>query len=148
MLVTSEREATRIQMMKRHSPGSRHLTLGGAIMLYDAREFVDDLRDLNVTPLHCAKHDPPDLGDRCSYDALHGLGNRPTEAQAKKSRLAGPRLFGGFARPMLCGVARLRSKFTAMAAYDLIRLPNLLGFARMTNRRSSKTNRDRLKSPS
>jgi len=32
------------------------------------------------------------------------------------------------ARPMLGGVARLRFKFTlTMAAYDLIRLPNLLG---------------------
>jgi hypothetical protein len=35
---------------------------------------------------------------------------------------------GGLARPMLRGVARLRFKFTlTMAAYDLIRLPNLLG---------------------
>ena len=35
---------------------------------------------------------------------------------------------GGFASPMLRGVARLRFKFTlTMAAYDLIRLPRLLG---------------------
>jgi hypothetical protein len=35
---------------------------------------------------------------------------------------------GGLARPMLRGVARLRFKFTlTMAAYDLIRLRNLLG---------------------
>jgi hypothetical protein len=35
---------------------------------------------------------------------------------------------GGLARPMLRGGARLRFKFTlTMAAYDLIRLPNLLG---------------------
>jgi hypothetical protein len=33
----------------RHSPGSRRLT-PGADKDYDVHEFVDDLRDLNVTP--------------------------------------------------------------------------------------------------
>jgi hypothetical protein len=35
--------------MVRHSPGSRRLTLG-ADKAYDVHKFVDDLRDLNVTP--------------------------------------------------------------------------------------------------
>jgi hypothetical protein len=37
---------------------------------------------------------------------------------------------GGLARPMLRGPARLRFKFIlTMAAYDLIRLPKLIGAA-------------------
>ena len=35
-------------MVVRHSPGSHRLTLG-ADKAYDVHEFVDDLRDLNVT---------------------------------------------------------------------------------------------------
>jgi hypothetical protein len=37
-----------------HSPGSRRLTLGGD-KGYDVHRFVDDLRDLNVTP-HIAQN--------------------------------------------------------------------------------------------
>jgi len=44
---TIEREAAQT-MIVRHSPGSRRLTLG-ADKAYDVREFLDDLRDLNVT---------------------------------------------------------------------------------------------------
>src|SRR5947208_5080451 len=50
---TIEREAAQT-MIVRHSPGSRRLTLG-ADKAYDVREFVDDLRDLNVTP-HIAQN--------------------------------------------------------------------------------------------
>jgi hypothetical protein len=50
---TIEREAA-LTMMARHSPGSRRLTLG-ADKAYDVHEFVDDLRDLNVTP-HIAQN--------------------------------------------------------------------------------------------
>ena len=50
---TIEREAA-MTMVVRHSPGSRRLTLG-ADKAYDVREFVDDLRDLNVTP-HIAQN--------------------------------------------------------------------------------------------
>jgi hypothetical protein len=41
-------------MVVRHSPGSHRLTLG-ADKAYDVHEFVDDLRDLNVTP-HIAQN--------------------------------------------------------------------------------------------
>jgi hypothetical protein len=41
-------------MVACHSPGSRRLTLG-ADKAYDVHEFVDDLRDLNVTP-HIAQN--------------------------------------------------------------------------------------------
>jgi hypothetical protein len=41
-------------MVARHSPGSRRLTLG-ADKAYDVHGFVDDLRELNVTP-HIAQN--------------------------------------------------------------------------------------------
>jgi len=50
---TIEREAA-VRMVARHSPGSRRLTLG-ADKAYDVHGFVDDLRDLNVTP-HIAQN--------------------------------------------------------------------------------------------
>jgi transposase len=50
---TIEREAA-MTMVVRHSPGSRRLTLG-ADKAYDVHEFVDDLRDLNITP-HIAQN--------------------------------------------------------------------------------------------
>src|SRR5262245_21328470 len=50
---TIERAAAQT-MIVRYSPGSRRLTLG-ADKAYDVREFVDDLRDLNVTP-HIAQN--------------------------------------------------------------------------------------------
>jgi hypothetical protein len=48
-----EREAAQ-KMIVRYSPGSRRLTLG-ADEAYDVRQFVDDLRHLNVTP-HIARN--------------------------------------------------------------------------------------------
>jgi hypothetical protein len=50
---TIEREAA-MTMVARHSPGSGRLTLG-ADKAYDVHEFVDDLRDLNITP-HIAQN--------------------------------------------------------------------------------------------
>jgi hypothetical protein len=50
---TIEREAA-VTMVVRHSPGSCRLTLG-ADKAYDVHGFVDDLRDLNVTP-HIAQN--------------------------------------------------------------------------------------------
>jgi hypothetical protein len=50
---TIEREAAQM-MVVRYSPGSRRLTLD-ADKAYDVREFVNDLRDPNVTP-HIAQN--------------------------------------------------------------------------------------------
>jgi hypothetical protein len=123
---TIEREAAQT-MIVRHSPGSRRLTLG-ADKAYDVREFVDDLRDLNVTP-HIAQN----TSNRTSaIDARTTRHPGYAISQRQRKRTEEPfgwaKTIGGLARPMLRGVARLRFKFTlTMAAYDLIRLPNLLG---------------------
>jgi hypothetical protein len=108
-------------------PGSQRLTLG-ADKAYDVHAFVDDLRDLNVPP-HIAQN----TNNRSS-----GIDARTTRhpgdaiSQQKRKRTEEPfgwaKMIGGLARPMLRGAARLRFKFTfTMAAYDLIRLPKLLG---------------------
>jgi hypothetical protein len=123
---TIEREAAQT-MIVRHSPGSRRLTLG-ADKAYDVREFVDDLRDLNVTP-HIAQNT---TNRTSAIDARTTRQPGYAISQQKRKRTEEPfgwaKTIGGLARPMLRGVARLRFKFTlTMAAYDLIRLPHLLG---------------------
>ena len=123
---TIEREAA-VTMVVRHSPGSRRLTLG-ADKAYDVHGFVDDLRDLNVTP-HIAQN---------TTNRSSAIDVRTTRhpgyaiSQQKRKRTEEPfgwgKTIGGLARPMLRGLARLRFKFIlTMAAYDLIRLPKLLG---------------------
>ena len=123
---TIEREAAQI-MVVRYSPGSRRLTLG-ADKAYDAREFVDDLRDLNVTP-HIAQN----TSNRSSaIDARTTRHPGYAISQQKRKRTEEPfgwaKTIGGLARPMLRGVTRMRFKFIlTMVAYDLVRLPKLLG---------------------
>ena len=116
-------------MVVRRSPGSRRITLG-ADKGYDAREFVDDLRELNVTP-HVAQN----TSNRAS--AIDGRTTRQPGyaiSQQKRKLVEEPfgwaKTIGGLARPMLRGAQRLGFKFTlTMAAYDLIRLPKLIGAA-------------------
>ena len=117
---TIERQAAQI-MIARYSPGSRRLTLG-ADKAYDVREFVDDLRDLNVTP-HIVQNT---TGRTSAVDARTTRHPGYAISQQKRKRTEEPfgwaKTIGGLARPMLRGVARLRFKFTlTMAAYDLIR---------------------------
>ena len=123
---TIEREAA-MTMVVRHSPGSRRLTLG-ADKAYDVHEFIDDLRDLNVTP-HIAQNT---TNRSSAIDARTTRHPGYAISQQKRKRTEEPfgwaKMIGGLARPMLRGAARLRFKFTlTMAAYDLIRLPKLLG---------------------
>jgi len=123
---TIEREAAQT-MLVRYSPGSRRLTLG-ADKAYDVREFVNDLRDLNVTP-HIAQNTS---GRSSAIDARTTRHPGYEISQYKRKRAEEPfgwgKSIGGLARPMFRGVARPRFKFAlTMAAYDLIRLPKLLG---------------------
>jgi hypothetical protein len=98
---TIEREAA-LTMVMRHSPGSRRLTLG-ADKAYDVQEFVDDLRDLQVT-LHIAQN---------TTNSSSAIDVRTTRhpgyaiSQQKRERTEEPfgwaRTIGAFARPMLRG---------------------------------------------
>ena len=125
---TIEREAAK-SMVARHSPGSRRITLG-ADKAYDAAEFVDDLRELNVTP-HIAQNQS---GRRSAIDGRTTRHPGYAISQQKRKRTEEPfgwgKTIGGLARPMLRGAKRLAFKFTlTMAAYDLVRLPKLLAAA-------------------
>ena len=89
---------------------------------------VSDMRDFNVTP-HVAQNTTNRLSAidgrtirHCGYEV----------SQQKRKRVEKPfgwgKTIGGLARPMLRGVKQLDFKFTlTMAAYNLIKLPRLIG---------------------
>ena len=114
------------EMIVRHSPGARRLTLG-ADKGYDARAFVADLRDFNVTP-HVAQNL---TGRRSAIDGRTTRHPGYAVSQQKRKRIEEPfgwgKTIGGLARPMLRGARKLAFKFTlTMAGYNLIRIPKLL----------------------
>src|SRR3954468_5350477 len=122
---TAERKAAE-EMIVRHSPGARRITLG-ADKGYDAAAFVADMRALNVTP-HIAQNIS---GRRSAVDARTTRHAGYAVSQRKRKRIEEPfgwgKTIGGLARPMLRGVKKLGFKFTlTMASYNLIRLPKLI----------------------
>ena len=122
---TAEREAA-IEMIVRHSPGSRRIT-AGADKAYDVAEFVADLRELNVTP-HVAQNNN---GRRSAIDGRTTRHPGYAASQQTRKRIEEPfgwgKTIGGLARPMLRGIRKLQFKFTlTMAGYNLIRLPKLI----------------------
>lgn len=122
---TAERKAAE-EMIVRHSPGARRITLG-ADKGYDAAAFVADMRALNVTP-HIAQNIS---GRRSAVDARTTRHAGYAVSQRKRKRIEEPfgwgKTIGGLARPMLRGVKKLGFKFTlTMAGYNLIRLPKLI----------------------
>ena len=122
---TAERKAAE-EMIVRHSPGARRITLG-ADKGYDAAAFVADMRALNVTP-HIAQNIS---GRRSAVDARTTRHAGYAVSQRKRKRIEEPfgwgKTIGGLARPMLRGIKKLDFKFTlTMAGYNLISLPKLL----------------------
>jgi hypothetical protein len=114
-----EREAA-AAMIVRHSPGAQRITVGGD-KAFDTADFVADMRALNVTP-HVAID-----GRTTRHDGYE-------TSQQKRKRVEEPfgwgKTIGGLARPMLRGIKKLDFKFIwTMAAYDLIKLPRLIGAA-------------------
>ena len=114
-------------MVVRHSPGSGPLTLG-ADKAYNVHEFVDDLRDLNITP-HIAQNTTNRASAIDARTTRHpGYAISQQKRKLTEEPFGWDKTIGGLARPMLRGVARLQFKFIlTMAAYNLIRLPKLLG---------------------
>ena len=104
------------------------LTLG-ADKGYDAADFVNELRSMNVRP-HVAQNTTRRFG-RSAVDAR--TKRHPGYAASQRIRKRIEEAFGwmktvgGMRRPMLRGTDRLGSAFTfAAAAYNLVRLPKLL----------------------
>lgn len=121
----AERKAA-LDMVHRHSPGSRRRLTLGADKGYDAAEFVSGLRQARVTP-HVAR--------KARYSAIDGRTTRHDGyALSRKHRKRIEETFGwaktvgGMAQTVYRGVERVRSRFIlTMAANNLARLPRLLG---------------------
>jgi transposase len=123
---TAEREAAK-GMIEGHAPGStRRLTLG-ADKAYDTAGFVEDLRAMCVTP-HVAQNTSgrsSAIDGRTTRHKGYALSQR--KRKLIEEAFGWGKCYGGLARPMRHGTARMGFLFTfAMAAYDLIRLPRLL----------------------
>jgi hypothetical protein len=81
----------------RAKDGARRLALG-ADKAYDVREFVDDLRDLNITP-HIAQNTTNRTSAIDAQTTRHpAMRSANTSASEPNSRSAGPRLSAGLAR--------------------------------------------------
>ena len=123
-----EREAA-AAMIVRHSPSAQRITVG-ADKGFDTADFVADMRAFNVTP-HVAQNMTARrsaIDGRTTRHSGYGI------SQRKRKRVEEPfgwgKTIGGLARPMLRGVKKLDFKFIwTMAAYDLIKLPRLIGAA-------------------
>jgi transposase len=97
----------------------------GADKGYDAEDFVNELRSMNVVPHVAAKTRSSAIDARTTRHA----GYRASQIVRKRIEEAfgWAKAAAGFARARHRGLARVGWQFTlAMAAYDLIRLPKLL----------------------
>jgi transposase len=124
---TAEREAAKL-MINAHAPGSERRITVGADKGYDTADFVADLRAMSVTP-HVAQNDK---GRRSAIDARTTRHEGYAVSQKKRKLVEEPfgwgKGIGGLARPMRRGTLHIGFAFTfVMAAYDLVRLPKLLG---------------------
>ena len=125
---TVEHEAA-TAMIARHSPGAQRITVGGD-KNFDTAGFVADMRAFHVTP-HVVQNTS---GRRSAIDHRTTRHAGYAVSQQKRKRVEEPfgwgKTIGGLARPMLRGVKKLDFKFIwTMAAYDLIKLPRLIGAA-------------------
>ena len=122
---TAEREAA-LQMAQQRDGRDRHRVTLGADKAYDTRDFVRDLRELNVTP-HVAQN----TTNRCS--AIDGRTTRHAgydTSQRKRKRVE--EIFGWIKTVGLMSKTRHRGRervgwmftFTA-AVYNLVRIRNL-----------------------
>ena len=97
----------------------------GADKGYDAEDFVNELRAMNVVPHVAAKTRSSAIDGRTTRH----VGYRASQIVRKRIEEAfgWAKAAAGFARARHRGLARVGWQFTlAMAAYDLIRLPKLL----------------------
>lgn len=123
----AERKAA-LEMIDRQAPGtSNQLTLG-ADKAYDAREFVADLRQKCVTPHVAQKARSSAIDRRTTRHAGYGVSQR--KRKLVEEAFGWAKTIAGCAKVKVRGLARIGFHFTlAMAAYNLIRLPKLLGQA-------------------
>lgn len=127
---TGERDAALAMLDRR--PSRRRITLG-ADKAYDVRQFIQDLRERNVTP-HIAIDGHLSKTGKPRVTAIDDRTKRhPGYDVSQRCRKRIEEVFGwikasaGMAKIKLRGCARVGAAFTLnLAAYNLIRLPKLL----------------------
>ncbi len=122
----AEREAALV-MIKRYSPGSeRRLTLA-ADKGYDTRGFVAACREMCVTPHVAAKVRLSAID--FPHDAARGYAVSQRKRKLVEEAFGWAKTIAGMAKVKVRGLGRVRHCFTlAMTAYNLIRMPKLLGW--------------------
>ncbi len=125
---TAEREAALAMMGAKRKQGRGSLTLGGD-KNYDTREHVAGLRELKVTP-HVAQNTGRPGGSAIDQRTTRHAGYRVSQTKRKRVE----EIFGWFKTVALMrktrfrGLERVGWMFTwAAAAYNLVRMRNLLG---------------------
>jgi len=123
----AERE-TALAMIERHDPGSeRRLTLA-ADKGYDTRGFVAECRRMCVTPHVAAKVRHSAIDGRTTRHVAYAVSQR--KRKLIEEAFGWAKTIAGVAKVKVRGLARVRHCFTlAMTAYNLIRMPKLLGWA-------------------
>ena len=123
----AERKAA-LEMIDRQAPGTSNQITLGADKAYDAREFVADLRQKCVTPHVAQKARSSAIDRRTTRHAGYGVSQR--KRKLVEEAFGWAKTIAGCAKVKVRGLARIGFHFTmAMAAYNLIRLPKLLGQA-------------------
>jgi transposase len=131
---TAERQ-TALELIDGRGRARRRITLG-ADKAYDVTQFVHDLRDRSVTP-HIAIDGHLSKTGKARKTAVDGRTTRHAGYNvSQRCRKRIEEVFGwikssaGLAKVKLRGRDRVDAAFTlALAAYNLIRLPKLLGVA-------------------
>lgn len=119
----AEREAA-LAMIEPRADRPRRVTLGGD-KNYDAEDFVNELRSMNVTPNVAAKKTGSALDGRTTRHAGYALSQR---IRKRIEEVFGwGKTVGPLAQTMLRGTERVGAQFTfTVAGYNLARLPKLL----------------------
>ena len=115
-----------LHLVEPHADRPQKVTLGGD-KGFDTRDFVAELREINVTP-HLAQNTS---GRRSAIDGRTTRHPGYAVSQRIRKRIeeafAWIKAIAGQSRTKLRGLARVRWSFTlAAAAYNLVRLPKLL----------------------
>jgi transposase len=123
----AEREAA-IAMIERHSPGSERRLTVAADKGYDTKGFVAECRRMCVTPHVAAKVRHSAIDGRTTRHASYAVSQR--KRKLIEEAFGWAKTVAGLAKVKVRGLDRVRHQFTfAMAAYNLIRMPKLLGWA-------------------
>ena len=131
---TAERDAA-LEMVDRHRPGRRRITLAGD-KGFDVADFVEDLREREITP-HIAvqghvtktgKRRRTKIDGRTTRHAGYGVSQR---IRKRIEEIFGwVKVQGGQQKTRFRGRRRVEASFVlALAAYNLVRLPKLLAEA-------------------